>query len=413
MKSVLLLLIVANACKIYGGCCPQVIMGTGIVTNLFLTTPHRFKGLRQIAMVFFFGNWALFALFSLLTVLRYTLYPQTLALMLRHQVQCLFSGAIPMALATLTNATIFIAVPAYGYWAIKLAEVLFWVDVFLTLLSIFGIPILMFHIHTLSLDKMTAVWLLPVVPAIVVSVTGALVAQVSSPDTAAIIIVTSYILWGMGIALAIIILTLYFHRLAIHCLPNSEVIVSAFVPLGPLGQGTYGILQLAVACEAAHLPVLAGPNAVQVIRTISIVTALVMWGFGLWWLVHGATSVWIRAVWGNLKVTMAFWGLIFPLGVFTAATGQISVMLTSKFFSYLASVFLVLLTSLWLFCAFKTVEGVLTQPVLRPPCLSKLQLASSYERADQDSHQAISDDSSHGLDGTVRVHVRRAASEPI
>ena len=45
--------------------------------------------------------------------------------------------------------------------------------------------------------------------------------------------------------LSFFVLALYFHRLAVHSLPNAEVIVSAFLPLGPLGQGAFGIMQLA------------------------------------------------------------------------------------------------------------------------------------------------------------------------
>ena len=38
----------------------------------------------------------------------------------------------------------------------------------------------------------------------------------------------------MGLSFAV--MALYFHRLAVFSLPNAEVIVSAFLPLGPLGQ---------------------------------------------------------------------------------------------------------------------------------------------------------------------------------
>ena len=42
----------------------------------------------------------------------------------------------------------------------------------------------------------------------------------------------SYILWGIGMALSLIIMAMYFHRLTVHSLPDSEAIVSAFLPLG-------------------------------------------------------------------------------------------------------------------------------------------------------------------------------------
>ncbi len=52
---------------------------------------------------------------------------------------------------------------------------------------------------------------------------------------------------------------------------------------------------------------------------VSTLVGLMMWGAGVWWLVHGVTSVATRFLVGGLKFNMGFWGFIFPLGVFTTA----------------------------------------------------------------------------------------------
>lgn len=157
-----------------------------------------------------------------------------------------------MGLATIVNATVLIAVPKYGEWARVLAQTLWWAVVCLSCLTCFGVPFLMFHIHKLSLDKTTGAWLLPVVPTVVAAASGGLVATVIHP--ALTVLIVSYMLWGMGMGMSFLILALYFHRLTIYHLPDAEVIVSAFLPLGPLGQGTFGIIQLSqagkVACKA-------------------------------------------------------------------------------------------------------------------------------------------------------------------
>jgi hypothetical protein len=54
---------------------------------------------------------------------------------------------------------------------------------------------------------------------------------------------------GIGMLLSFIVMALYFHRLTVYSLPNAEVIVSAFLPLGPLGQGAFGIMQLAAVAR--------------------------------------------------------------------------------------------------------------------------------------------------------------------
>jgi hypothetical protein len=43
----------------------------------------------------------------------------------------------------------------------------------------------------------------------------------------------------MSMPLAAIVLAIYYQRLAVHKLPAREVIVSCFLPVGPLGFGSY------------------------------------------------------------------------------------------------------------------------------------------------------------------------------
>ena len=93
-------------------------------------------------------------------------------------------------------------------------------------------------LHEAKLSTMTAAWLLPIVSTIVAAASGGIVADVlPNPQHALWTLTVSYILWGTGVPLAMFTLVLYFQRLTMHSLPPQEVIVSVFLPLGPLGQG--------------------------------------------------------------------------------------------------------------------------------------------------------------------------------
>ncbi|KAK2764412.1 Plasma membrane sulfite pump involved in sulfite metabolism [Arachnomyces sp. PD_36] len=93
-----------------------------------------------------------------------------------------------------------------------------------------------------ELSEMTAAWLLPIVTTVVAAATGSNVADVlDNPYHALWVIIVSYVLWGIGVPLAMMVLVIYFQRLALHKLPPREVIVSMFLPMGPLGQGGYGM----------------------------------------------------------------------------------------------------------------------------------------------------------------------------
>ena len=101
------------------------------------------------------------------------------------------------------------------------------------------------RIHSQTpLSTMTAAWLLPVVPTIVAAASGGIVAEVLPNRQRALWTITmSYILWGTGVPLAMATLVIYFERLTLYKLPPREVIVSCFLPLGPLGQGGFAIMR--------------------------------------------------------------------------------------------------------------------------------------------------------------------------
>jgi hypothetical protein len=51
------------------------------------------------------------------------------------------------------------------------------------------------------------------------------------------VVFTCYVLYGISVPFAFMIFVLYYHRLVLHKLPSREIIVSAFLPLGPCGYG--------------------------------------------------------------------------------------------------------------------------------------------------------------------------------
>ena len=57
--------------------------------------------------------------------------------------RAMFAGTMPMALATIVNCIVLIAVPRLGQSMAVLAWVLWWIDVAITILASFGIPFIM------------------------------------------------------------------------------------------------------------------------------------------------------------------------------------------------------------------------------------------------------------------------------
>lgn len=118
----------------------SVNMGTGILCILLHTMPHCFHGQLIVSTVFYILNIILYVLFLALSVARYVCYPQLWLCMVSHSTRSLFLGTVPVGLATIINATVLIAVPTYGHWAVQLVWALWWVDALLSVLTCSASP---------------------------------------------------------------------------------------------------------------------------------------------------------------------------------------------------------------------------------------------------------------------------------
>jgi tellurite resistance protein TehA-like permease len=168
------------------------------------------------------------------------------------------------------------------------------------------LPFVIMYIHDSALESMTAAWLLPIVSTIVAAASGGVVAAVlPNPQHALWTLITSYVLWGTGVPLAMVVLVMYFHRLTIHRLPPREVIVSVFLPLGPLGQGGFAIMQLGkVALDIFPKTNSLVTSSGETLYTVGFGLALIMWGYGLVWMFFALASI-SRS---RFPFNMGWWG---------------------------------------------------------------------------------------------------------
>lgn len=166
---------------------------------------------------------------------------------------------------------------------------------------------------------MTAVWLLPVVPPIVASTTGQLVASAlapHSPSRALLTSAVSLVLVVTGLTLALLISAAYYPRLIVHGLPATGLIVSVVLPLGPCGQGGYSLL-LAADVLPPLLPPLDSPflshaAGADALRVVLLAGAFVLWTMATMWLALACLAVADVAARNSIGFALPFWGLIFP-----------------------------------------------------------------------------------------------------
>ncbi|KAF9889344.1 hypothetical protein FE257_007454 [Aspergillus nanangensis] len=348
-------------------------MGTGIVSILFHLIPFGHPVLHYLSLIFFVTNALLFALVLSMSILRYVLYPEIWSVMIQDPVNSLFLATCPMGFATLIEMWVFVCVPHWGDWAKTVAWVLWMVDaIAATSVTVSLSFILISQHYVTSLERITALQLLPMAATIVAAGLGAEVAGIlPNPQHALGTVIVSYVLWGMATPLAMVILVIYYQRLAVHKLPSRESIVSCFLPLGPLGFGGFGILYLGkVTRELLGESNILSPIAGDVAYVLGVLVSLLMFAFGIIWLVFALATIYASS---PFPFNMGWWGFTFPLGVYAANTMFLGKQLDLMFFKVCGTVMAAAVVLLYLVVALRTVQGAWQGTLFHAPCLQSLK----------------------------------------
>lgn len=176
------------------------------------------------------------------------------------------------------------------------------------------------HEHTF--ESMSLKWLLPVVTLVVGASTGGIIAQALapySPNAALLTVTFSACIVIIGLALTMMLLTVYLIRTIVYGYSEGAGILSIFFPLGPAGQGAYAILLIGSGFKSL-LPLtqedtdgfLGTSSTGETINVICIVTAFTLWSFGTMWMISAFLGLYhsLRRV--HVPFRLTFWSMIFP-----------------------------------------------------------------------------------------------------
>lgn len=345
-----------------------VTMGTGVVALILPELPFAHSIMAHLAVLLWQFNIALFLMFSLLYVLRWIIYPTEAKQIFSHASMSLFLGAIPMALATIINGYLKFGIHLYGDWVVPFAQLLWYIDVLLAVSIAWIVPFYMYNRQQHELQSMTAVWLLPIVACEVAAATGGLLLpHIAVGQQALGILLGGYVLWGISVLPAFAILTILMLRLALHKLPSKELAISSWLALGPIGTGALALLILGAQAPQV-LAVIDQQSLGLFCQQASIVVSLILMGFGLWWLGIALLTT-LKHAKTALPFNLGWWGLTFPLGVFTLAVLNLAQQLHVSFIQSIGYALAVILIMLWLVVVTKTAQGFYRGSLFFSPCL--------------------------------------------
>ena len=352
-----------------------VTMGTGVVALALNLFPVKIPFLHLAAEALWLANIGLFILCTALYLARWIFFTRDAMPIWAHPVMPMFLGAIPMGLATIINGFLAFGIPLIGQSAVQIASFLWWIDAALAACIGLLVPFLMFTRQKHSIETMTAIWLLPIVPAEVTAASGGLlIPHLADPVLAAHLLVFCYLLWAFSVPLALGILVILFLRLVLHKLPKRDMAVSSWLALGPLGTGALSLLVLGRDAPAA-LGVIGLADVGVAAHGIGLIGGLVLWGYGGWWLIMAA-AITLTYLKEGLPFNMGWWGFTFPLGVYTLATLNLAQQTGMGFFTLLGGLMTVALLSFWITVALRTATGGYRGHLFYSPCLADRQALS-------------------------------------
>ncbi len=226
-----------------------------------------------------------------------------------------------------------------------------------------------------SLSKMTATWLLPFVTLIVASSTGGLLSNVIKEHSHTLALVTvgfSFTMVIIGLSFALMFITVYCTRLITAGPPDAGLILSAFVVLGPLGQGGFSLLVNGQDLSLL-LPLHVGGNfpqselAGQMIYAGCFIGGYILWSMGFAWIFISLISIWHVRRDNKLPFSMAYWGLIFPNGTFALLSVQLSKALDSGFFRAFGAAWSCVVFTLWVTVFIRSIPSFIDGSMFKAP----------------------------------------------
>lgn len=340
-----------------------MVMGTAIVASAGAALPVHVPGLRAACTVV----WALAALL-LVAVLaaragHWSAHRDQARAHLLDPAVAPFYGCLSMALLAVGGSTMVVGRDVVGHRAALAVDVvLYSAGTAIGLAVAVAIPYLMVVRHRPAPGTASPVWLLPVVAPMVSAALGPLlVPEMPAGQWQEAMLLACYAMFGLSLLATLTMLPLIFARL-VHQGPLPLALTpTLFLVLGPLGQSTTAVGQLAdVAPGAIGAPYASALGAFAVLYGVPVM------GFALLWLALAASMV-VRALRGGMTFSMTWWGFTFPVGTCVTGAAGLARHTGLTAFTWLAVALYLLLVAAWAVAGLRTLRGLVSGALLAAP----------------------------------------------
>jgi C4-dicarboxylate transporter/malic acid transport protein len=325
------------------------VMGTGVLAVNSYNFGQTYPVLRTIGEAIHWFNVALFLILVVPWTLRWIWHRQEALTALRHPVTSQFYATIAIALLVLGLQFIL-----YGEH-LEIAAAIWGVGVGLTILFGFLAPWVLFTSNQVTLDHVHPGMFIPPVGLVVIPLAGNLLAAHAEGALKEGLLVLDFASLGAGFFLWIGLLALTVHAFIIGRPLPGAMLPTVWINLGPIGVSVVSLIGLAAVAPFVT------------VKEPFYVLALLLWGFGVWWLIMAISMTLHRAILKDLPFSLTWWAFTFPLGAFAAASWRLGELFKLDSVWAIGLFAYGLLIVLWSAAFINTVLGAVSGRLFAPP----------------------------------------------
>lgn len=309
-----------------------VVMATGIVS-----LAANGAGMSLVAHVLFWSNLCFFAVLSILLVVRILRYWADVAADLRSHAKAPGFFTLVAAPCVLGNQCVLLFGASVAGLLLCLVGILFWIA-----LTYAMIPGLMEAAAKPKPEQgLNGAWLLAVVGTQAVSVLTCLLAPNLAADAPDVPLFLALMFWLVGSMLYIWLIALIFHRILFLPLSAGELTPPYWINMGAMAISTLAGVRL--VGEAGRMPLLA-----ELLPFLKGMT-LLFWATGSWWIpILLSLGAW-RHLYKRVPLAYehSYWAAVFPLGMYTVCTQNMSKVFQLPFLDPIANCFVWIALAGW------------------------------------------------------------------
>jgi C4-dicarboxylate transporter/malic acid transport protein len=324
------------------------VMGTGVLALTTRSLGQHWPVLAPLAEALHWFNSLLFIVLAVPWLTRWLRFRPAAMQTMMHPVQANFYPTFSIALLVLAAQWL-----AFTPW-VGVALALWWLGVVFHFVFSFAVLFLMFRGEHVAVDHVTPAKFIPAVGLVVIPLAGAPLLPYMDGGLHEWVLTINAIGLGAGSMLYLGLLGITLFRSYMARPAFGILTPTVWIHLAPIGVIPVSLMNL--------LEQLPFPAA----REAGMVLMLLVWGFGVWWLVMASLLTLAARAAGQLPFALSWWGFTFPLGAFVAESLRLTRMLgwSSTFAIGIAA--WLLLVFLWAVTLVRTVRGVASGGIFQP-----------------------------------------------